>query len=364
MPRLCPRCNNSVNDEPRCPQCGYRMRGLGRRGESARSADDAAPSWQQTPWGKTIIGLVVAQGLWYTLIMLARTIVSATGNDVAAWMSSLAGLLLMQVMQLVSLLVGGMLAGAGQRRGALYGTIVGVYNAILFVVFYIAFLKNEMAAEALFAMLLLQVVFGTLGGFLGVQIWKPIQGLASLPDGDAKAGIAELLERTAKQQKPPLLAGPVNWVRVLPGAIVAVVGTLGAPSIFRAILALNPDGGGPDTQTQVKFLTWEISALAMFFGGAIGGSNSFNGIKQGLFVGIIASVALIGGMVYQGDSRTDTASWLFTYFGIEQTGLIQRVVFTVMAVMPLSISGGWFGSQLLPPLIMPPRRKGMLSGIA
>lgn len=322
-------------------------------------------SWQQTAWGKTVIGLVVAQGLWYALVLLARTIVSATGNEPAAWTSSLAGLLTMQVMQLVSLLIGGMLAGAGQSRGALYGTIVGIYNAILFVVFYIAFLKGEMAAEALFAMLLLQVVFGTLGGFLGVQIWKPIQGLAALPDGEGKPPIAELLERTAKQQKPPLLAGPINWVRVLLGATLAVVGTLGAPTIFRAILILNQETGGPETQTQVKFLTWEISALAMFFGGAVAGSNSFNGIKQGLLVGIIASIALIGGLIFQGDtSSTGTASWLFTYFGIDQSGMLQKIIFTVLAVMPLGIAGGWFGSQLLPPLVLPPRRKGMLSGIA
>jgi hypothetical protein len=337
----------------------------GRRGESASQTGEGT-SWQQTAWGKTIIGLVVAQGLWYTLIMLTRTIVSATGSDVAGWTSSMAGLLLMQVMQLVSLLIGGMLAGAGQRRGAFYGTIVGIYNAILFIVFYVVFLKNEMAPLAMFAMLLLQVVFGTLGGFLGVQIWKPIQALEPPPDDEGKtAGVEKMLATAAKQQKAPILAGPIQWVPVLVGTVLAVAGTLGAHQIYRFISEFKVEGSDPLTASQVKFLTWEISAVLMFIGGAIGGSNSHNGIKQGLFVGVFSSVSLIAGFLYQGDTTpADTATWLYTYFGIEQSGLFHKIVLTVLAVMPLSIAGGWFGGQLLPPLVIPPRRKRMLPSMS
>jgi hypothetical protein len=31
--------------------------------------------------------------------------------------------------------------------------------------------------------------------------------------------------------------------------------------------------------------------------------------------------------------------------------------------LPLGMAGGWFGGQLMPPLVMPPRRKRMLPGM-
>lgn len=367
MPRLCPRCNNPLADDPKCPNCGYRVR-LSARGDQRRPGEqDQGMAWQQTTWGKTVIGLVVAQGLWYALMMLARTAVSATGNDAQAWMSSFGGLILMQMMQLVSLVVGGMLAGAGQRRGTFYGTIVGVYNAIFFIVVYVVILKNEVTPSVLFGLLLLQIAFGTAGGFIGSQIWKPIQELAPLPDApDPKtAGVERLLTTAAKQQRPSVLAGPISWLRVVIGTTVAVIGTVSAVEIFRFILALS-EGVTPDTPAQVKLLTFEISALTMFIGGAIGGSNSPNGLKQGLVVGVFSSVFLVGLFLYKGDpTGTDTASSIFKQlFGLDVSESFQRILFTVLAVMPLAISGGWFGGQLLPPLILPPRRKRMLPSVS
>jgi hypothetical protein len=333
-----------------------------QHGSQAPSAG-GEPSWQQTTWGKTVIGLIVAQGLWYTLMMLARTVVSATGNDVQAWLSSFSGLILMQGMLLVSLVVGGMLAGAGQQHGTLNGTIVGVCNAVFFVLVYVMILKNE--TLGLFVLLMLQVAFGTAGGFFGMQIWKPIEALTPLPETGAETrdgGVERILSAAAKKQKPSLFAGPVNWLRVVPGAVVAVVGTISAPTLFRYILMLGGPDAQADSQAQVKLLTFQLSALAMLAGGTIAGSNSNNGFKQGLVVGILSSLFLIGALLYQGDSHgTETVSSFFKQvFGIEVSENFQKILFTVLAVLPLSMAGSWFGSQLLPPLIIPPRRKRML----
>jgi hypothetical protein len=46
---------------------------------------------------------------------------------------TLFGLILLQALQSFGLLVGGVFAGAGQRRGMLLGTVVCVWNCIVFI---------------------------------------------------------------------------------------------------------------------------------------------------------------------------------------------------------------------------------------
>jgi len=83
-------------------------------------------------------------------------------------------------------------------------------------------------------------------------------------------------------------------------------------------------------------------------------------------VGIFSSMLLIGLFIYQGDpTATETASSIFKQlFGVEVSETFQRILFTVLAVIPLAVVGGWFGGQLLPPLVIPPRRKRMLPSMS
>jgi len=359
MPRLCPRCKGALGDESKCPTCGFQQPTIeNRRGVRARGV--GLSKWQQTSWGKTLIGLVLSQGLWYSLMLLWRSVQSALGLE-QEWTSTLGGMLVMQVMQLISLVIGGMLAGAGQKRGTLNGAIVGVYNAILFLLIFVVVLKNEIPPMAFIALPLLQVAFGTVGGFIGNQIWRPIQ-FTTTPREERLTDRAAAAAAAAKVplRKPSPLAGPVAWLHVAAGVAVAVVGTIGAREVLRFIenIAQTP----PETQYQAKFLTWEISALAMLVGGAIGGANTANGMKQGVFVGIFSCVALIGIYLVRGDATGTSAATLgFYLLGFEVHQGVALILFTIMAVMPLAVAGGWFGGQLLPPLVLPPRRLRMLT---
>jgi hypothetical protein len=94
-----------------------------------------------------------------------------------------------------------------------------------------------------------------------------------------------------------------------------------------------------DTHLQAELVTWEISALAMIAGGALAGATTRNGSKQGLFVGIGTGTVLSGIRLA---SITHTP---------------QLLVLTLVSALALGFVGGWFGTNLLPPIYQSARRK-------
>src|SRR5262245_58320680 len=98
MPGQCPRCKGSLNDEPTCPTCGFQVQSAPAEERRTKSRPASQPAkWQQTAMGKTLIGLVLAVGLFIGLMMLARAVLSAVGGDARQeWLGSFGGLLLIQ----------------------------------------------------------------------------------------------------------------------------------------------------------------------------------------------------------------------------------------------------------------------------
>src|SRR5262249_46558476 len=136
MSMVCPQCHGSFAQRLQCPSCGVRLEyQAGGRGTRRRESSGQFIMWQETPWGRLLVGLILPRGLDSRLWHLCKAGLMAV-NDPATtdvW-QTLYGLLLVQGFQVVGLLVGGALAGAGRRQGALYGGIVGLVNGIIFVV--------------------------------------------------------------------------------------------------------------------------------------------------------------------------------------------------------------------------------------
>ena len=65
MAMVCPQCASSYEQRLQCPTCGVRLLYDFRGPKPAAQA--AAVRWQQTPWGRILIGLVLAQGLYFGL---------------------------------------------------------------------------------------------------------------------------------------------------------------------------------------------------------------------------------------------------------------------------------------------------------
>jgi hypothetical protein len=81
-----------------------------------------------------------------------------------------------------------------------------------------------------------------------------------------------------------------------------------------------------------QVVTWEIKVLALLAGGVLAGANTSNGFKQGLFVGIGTALVLAGVQPY-----------IFDHW-------VEATVLLFVACLSCCTSGGWFGSQLFPPL--------------
>src|SRR5262249_38452007 len=156
-------------------------------------------------------------------------------------------------------------------NGLVLGAVVGVWNGVLSVL-----LRQNPAADvspvSLYGMPLLQGAFGTVGGWVGSLVWRPVPSETPLPLPTAP-------RKGPKGRRKSPFAGPVAWGRVLIGVAFAVAGTLSAALIFQKVLAFSGGRLGTSHAIQDWLITWEIKALALILGGAMAGATTPNGLK-------------------------------------------------------------------------------------
>src|SRR5262245_38388646 len=213
MAMVCPQCNGSFEQRLQCPHCDIRL--VYQEGRAAPRAALLSSSWQQKPWGRVLIGLVLAQGLYHGLRHLCSATLLGVGVSANELWNSLNGLLLDQGLQVAALCVGGSLAGAGQRAGVVYGAVVGVWNGVLLLA-----VNPEQASRSqgvvLYGLPVLQAAFGALAGFMGSRIWQPLTPATNPNEAARKA------PKPPSEPRPNLFDGPIAWFRVSLGPALAV----------------------------------------------------------------------------------------------------------------------------------------------
>src|SRR5205814_3003383 len=87
MAMVCPQCQAAYEQRLQCPRCDVRLSFQERHSEAAPPA--AASGWQQTPWGRIAIGLILAQGIFHGLRHLCQAglLASDPSEQVAFWES-------------------------------------------------------------------------------------------------------------------------------------------------------------------------------------------------------------------------------------------------------------------------------------
>jgi hypothetical protein len=334
MAMVCPQCNGSYEQSLHCPKCGVHLLYESRsRGSDQTNADN---QWLHTPLGRILAGIFLAQGLAYGLQMLCTAGVLATGEEAqqSVW-STLFGLVLLQAVQGLSLLVGGAVAGAGQKRAITVGALVGLAHA--FILLFIQGLQGQPITEiALYGQPVLHIAFGTLGAVIGSCIWRPLPTL-TMPEFDIDAKAPRGRGRTSAWAA---LRGPVAWGRVFAGIVTVTAGFLWGPALLNLVLEASQGKLKVNDHLQAQLVTWEIIGLATLLGAAIAGATTPNGLKQGLCVGIGSCIVLVG-----------------NYLGARTVGL-EQIVFTVFSILSLTVAGGWFGGQLFRPVPLM-RRRGL-----
>lgn len=340
MAMVCPKCQGVYEQRLHCSQCGvrlvYRMAGEGSR--SLRL------NWKITPWGRMVAGLVLAQGLFYGLRHLCTAALIVGGDDVPRGVSAtLTNLVLIQGLQAIGVFAAGALAGAGQRQGALYGALVGVLNGVVWAATSGGSGKPLPVME-LFGQPFLLAVVGALGGLGGILVWKPPTSVSRLAPGHTA-------KRAVPAEKPrSLFTGRVVWGRVLLGILVSVSGTVLFSVVLKWILDTSKGELSISTELQYHVVTCEICVFMMIAGSALAGANTFNGMKQGVIVGLGSGLVLSGLSL----ASAHTAVKLFTFTvsasGSDTVSPINLILNFASAVS-LGLVGGWFGGDLLPPLV-------------
>ncbi len=178
MAMVCPQCSGSYDQRLQCPTCGVRLQ-YNFRGPRPKT-QARATLWQQTPWGRILIGLVLAQGLYFALQHLLLGLLEVLNNQgLVKWTwTSVSGLVFLQILQVLTLTAGGMLASGGQPRGVMLGGLVGVWNGVLSLLLDPLLHPNfvpEVTTLTMVGVPLLHIAVGTFGGWIGYTIWRPVQ---------------------------------------------------------------------------------------------------------------------------------------------------------------------------------------------
>jgi hypothetical protein len=260
-----------------------------------------------------------------------------------------AGLAVFQILQGLGIIGGGVLAGIGQRRGRVFGAMVGALSGLLFLagIFNGALASlvpgyadqlltpaSPIRSAALYGFPVLYTLCGAVGGWLGQIIWKPIPSASDYAHSANLAARPIQIRRTrpAAGHQQSLWDGPVLWLRVGIGAFLAVTMAIYTHSIIDGVVQLTEGRLSIVSVLEDQVAYAEVFSLAILFGGAIAGANTPNGLKQGMCVGIAAAF-VIDGLFLMGFLNPSAPA-----------------IFPVLSTLFLGPIGGWFGSELLPPV--------------
>ncbi len=335
MAMVCPQCRIAHVQKLTCPTCGSRLQYVLMEISGFQIRRPSFSSWRNTPWGRLFVGMALALGMNHVVgdfLMAAKLIAVEHGREgLNVWLD---GLVRMHGLQIFSVFLAGLLTGAGQKRGVLYGSFVAVCSCLLFQYFEGARLTIGEIAPRM-AQLVLLASCGAAGGLAGSVAWPSHKPMAAFRS--PKSSMQRARPRRSAYD------GPVAWMRVCMGIPLAVGGVVCAQAIREMLVDMGSGKLVIESYFQADFVAWEISALAILTGSAFAGATCSNGIKQGLFVGIGTATALLG-------------------IRLANPGIsIGLVATTLVAAVCLSVAGGWFGSQLLPPVVRAARHRVLIA---
>jgi len=335
MSMVCPKCEKSFEQRLSCPDCKVRLlyHASAFRKENAPTEPADNGQWQQTPWGRMAIGLLLAQGLGYGMQQLLTAGILVSGEETNVW-ATLWGMVLLYSIQGLGVIIGGAISGAGQRRGILYGSFVGLLNGLIYL--FVQKQLGELTVTTVYFQPMLHMVFGSLGGMIGSTIWRPIPVVQGVN-----------IEMPASRQIPrPMgyewLRGRVYLGRIFAGIFIVVVGVVWSNVILEWVLHASEGRLTLKSHLQAELVGWEVAGLAILFGAGFAGACTFNGLKHGVCVGIGSSVVFIG--IQMGSSHS----------------AVDSTIFMIASMLILTVVGGWFGGQLFPPIQQGKRRRRAL----
>lgn len=338
MNLYCPSCQSAFPGTDLCPRCGVRLLTPAEAFTIMPDREFEAPDTiRATLITRLVVGLTVGAGLYLGLHEWA----TATGTPSEATVENEAGVWVGFGMQVVAVVVGGLLAGAGRPLGLFTGLFVGLGIAALSVV---PAVRGE-GIDGLGGGLAAGVVaLGAAAGFVGAKVWPATSEVVDpigRGSGSSLAHLAESEDRARTNRQ-------TDWLRIVVAVTIALIGLGGSGSI-RAGIRSTTNGaihmGGPGASPMSDL---GVASLFVLTAAVVAGANTRSGPRHGLILG--AAVGLIA--IAMSTQRIPSAVvGLLKLFEIHPDISNPNALLAVMATF-LIVCGvtGWFGGQLLPPL--------------
>lgn len=338
MNLYCPSCQSAFPGTDVCPRCGVRLLTPAEAFTLMPEREMEAPDTiRATLLTRLVVGLTVGSGLYLGLHEWA----TATGTPSEGSPENEAGAWVGFGMQVLAVIVGGLLAGAGRPLGLFTGLIVGAGIAAMSVV---PAIRGE-GIDGLGGGLAFGIVaIGAVAGFIGAKVWPATSEVVD-PIGK---GSGSSLAHLAHSEDRAKTFRQTDWLRIVVAVTIALIGLGGSGSI-RSGIRSTTNGmihmGGPGTSPMTDF--WVMS-LFVLVASVLAGSNTRSGPRHGLILG--AAIGLIA--IAMSTQRIPSAIvGLLKLFDIHPDISNPNAMLAVMATF-LTVCGvtGWFGGQLLPPL--------------
>jgi hypothetical protein len=353
MQRVCPHCG-ATSQQFLCADCGVRTENAEAPPPSSTHSERIPPDRPGTlpHWNGLVIGLMLAQGLYYVVRHLGAAQLLAAGGpgaDIEFWAGP-HGLVVQQVLQALALLAGAMFAGAGQRHALTVGALLGAADALLLIGLPAA-LGQAPPAVVLFGQPLVFAAVGAAGGWIGGRVWQPAPAITGLAGAGGRQ-VQEVLTTVLPDQPNAVNFEPVPWARLFIGAMLVAGGTLGARVIRDFLLTASGSGSSPEFQRS-QGVVWAIAVFFQVFGGAVAGANARHGTSLGAWAGVVAAGVLTLAQTFSGlQLQThDVLAWLL---GVAvPDGSPAALVLEGIQVLALGAFGGWLGCLILP--AVPPK---------
>jgi hypothetical protein len=345
MQRVCPKCQQTFVNQMLCPNCGIQLitSNFGSAVDASSSKPVRLDLNQEHPafWGRFFIGLLLAQGFYHSFRQILIGLL-VSPEAIHEWSAQPTGILILSILQVTSLVIGSLVASAGQPYGAFLGLCLGAVNyGILSVIQF--FSTKLFDVSTIYSELPLHLVFGLTGGVLGRILWKP---LPALPRYQSRSSSVKIEE---KEISAEIDRGPLFWSKILTGAVFAFVGTVWAHEI-RAYL--HRFGGRVASNSQDQFVIWEIGALIVLIGGIFAGSATRRGFMHGFCVGVVAMIGLVITQYSKGVRFFPSHEFWILQAGIDPRGgpiEFGAVFIGAMITLVVAVLGGVLGAQLFPP---------------
>jgi hypothetical protein len=344
MQLYCPSCQATFAAAPRCPRCGDR---LITPAESFSTLSHKAPPppdiVRTTTAGRITIGCALALGLFIGLREWGLSVVPDP-----AWWNGAVGILLTVILRAVGAAVGGLLAGSGRSSGMTTGAAVGLICGGLYMTADAATESGALVVDGLVWAGL--AVTAALAGAVGGRMWPPP---AQLPDPNPTASrhgssLASLV--TEEEQKKS--ARPMAWGRLGLALVLLVTAVAGADAA-RQLLKKGSAGmlqmGGP---AQAPLVDLQLAAVGVVLAGAFAGASTGAGLRHGVIVGFLGSLAVLGMLSSNLESARIIEEGVLDLFGLPTDGSAggQGTLAMAGSVFVLTSLAGWFGGQLCPVL--------------